>query len=191
MPLTHRCTPSRCTKRRLRDKNVSRDDSLQLGRKLRLLTSSHDAAFVVNDDIGLALELQADGVHLGQDDASVAAARETLGNDAIVGMSVATPEEAENAIRDGADYVGVGAVFETGTKADAGKPIGEEGLAHVVRTVHGRIPVVAIGGIGVGNASVCKRAGANGVAVVSAIMKSERPGEVAAELARIVGGEGM
>lgn len=184
---------SSCTKRtrRLREKNVSRDESLQLGRKLRLLTSSHHAAFVVNDDIALAKELAADGVHLGQDDASVAEARETLGDDAIVGVSAGTPEEAEMAIRDGADYVGVGAVFETATKADAGEAIGEEGLAKVVRTVDGRIPVVAIGGVGVGNAGVCRRAGADGVAVASAVMKSARPGEVASELARIVAGEGV
>lgn len=139
-------------------------------------------AFVVNDDARLAVELGADGVHVGQDDWSVGEARRVVGEGGIVGVSAGTVEEAERAIADGADYVGVGAVFATGTKADAGCPIGPEGLQHIVKCVRRRIPVVAIGGISPDNARACWNAGADGVAVVSAIMRSERAGFVAGML---------
>lgn len=156
--------------------------SVKLGHQLRELTLATGTAFVVNDNIQLAQEIEADGVHVGQDDSSVAEARDALGINAIVGVSAGTMEEAEQAISDGADYIGVGSVFATGTKSDAGEPIGPNGLAHVVTAVNGRIPIVAIGGIAPSNVRSCWRAGANGVAVISAIMKSKTPGLVASDL---------
>lgn len=140
--------------------------------------------------MSLAAALCADGVHLGQDDAGVGAARAALGARAIVGVSVGSAREAERAVADGADYVGVGCVFGTATKSDAGDAIGARGLADVAAQVRGRVPVVAIGGIDERNAAACVRAGADGVAVVGAVMKSERPAEAAAALARAVKGAG-
>lgn len=120
-------------------------------------------------------------MHLGQDDQPIAEARKLLG-DKIIGISAGTVDEAIQAIDDGADYLGVGAVYTTGSKADAGAPIGEDGLAAIVKAVNGRVPVVAIGGISHENVSGCREAGADGVAVISAIMQSEIPEEAAARL---------
>lgn len=124
----------------------------------------------------------ADGVHVGQDDQNVAEVRRVLGDNAIVGVSAGTCDEAERAILDGADYIGVGSVFGTRTKKDAGTPIGPQGLVRIVECVHHRLPVIAIGGVNEQNASQCWRAGADGVAVISAIMQSEQPGVVAEQL---------
>lgn len=162
------------------------EDSIRLGRELREICVRYDTAFIVNDDAELAKRLGADGVHLGQTDGSVAGARAVLGEDAIVGVSAGCVEEARRAVEEGADYVGVGAVFDTKTKADAGRAIGTEGLQAVVEEVAGRIGVVAIGGVNVGNAAECRNVGADGIAVVSAVMSAEEPGVVAAELSRIM-----
>lgn len=139
---------------------------------------------MINDNVELALEVNADGVHVGQDDCNVAEVRAVLGTDAIVGVSAGTREEATQALMDGADYIGVGSVYATGTKSDAGLPIGPEGLADIVACINGRIPVVAIGGISPNNVDACWNAGADGVAIVSAIMKSQHPGKVASGLRR-------
>lgn len=163
------------------------EESVALGNELRAITRAAGVTLIVNDNIELARLLKADGVHLGQDDEPVVKARAILGVNAVVGVSVGTCGEAEKAIANGADYIGVGCVFGTKTKRDAGKAIGVEGLREVVRCVNGRIPVVAIGGVTVENAELCKRVGADGVAVVSAVMGSEKPGEVARELAEVMG----
>ncbi|KAI0565970.1 thiamine phosphate synthase [Gracilaria domingensis] len=170
----------------LRDKNVPRAQSIELGTQLRRITERADVAFVVNDDIQLAALLGADGVHLGQDDQSVSVARQRLGNNAIVGVSAATEQEIDAAIADGADYIGVGSVFPTSSKPDAGEPLGERRLRQLVRYTSSRIPLVAIGGINVDNAVLCKRAGADGVAVISAIMASPQPALAAQQLASIM-----
>jgi thiamine-phosphate pyrophosphorylase len=120
-------------------------------------------AFVVNDDVDAALSLEADGVHLGQDDQGADAA---LAAGVLVGVSARTVAEALAAQALGAGYVGAGPVWATPTKADAGEPIGLEGLAEVARAV--RIPVVAIGGVDAETATRCIAAGADGVAVVRA-----------------------
>lgn len=137
--------------------------------------ASPDAAFLVNDDPALAVLVDADGVHVGQDDAALAEARTVVGEKGIVGVSCGTAEEAEDAIAGGADYLGVGAVFETKSKPDAGEPLGLGGLARIVRAVGRRVPVVAIGGINMGNVGGCGVAGADGVAVISTIVKSGDP----------------
>lgn len=171
-------------KNRLRDKQETFESSLQLGKKLREITRRAGVPFVVNDDVALAKALHADGVHVGQEDTLAVDARAALGPSAIVGVSAGTSEEARQAIADGADYIGVGAVFATPSKADAGDPIGPHGLHEIVDAVEGQIPVVAIGGISVDNAQQCWEAGASGVAVISAVMKSEVPGVSAAQLHR-------
>lgn len=169
---------------RLRDKHEAWAASVALGKALREVTLRTGTAFVINDNVELALELKADGVHVGQDDCSVAEARDMLGADAIVGVSAGTKEEAIQALTDGADYIGVGSVYGTGTKPDAGLPIGPEGLADIVACIDGQIPVVAIGGISPNNVNSCWDAGANGIAVVSAIMNSQYPDIVASGLRR-------
>lgn len=121
-------------------------------------------------------------MHVGQEDTSVDAARKILGPHAIIGVSAGTCGEAECAIKDGADYIGVGSVYATLSKPDAGDAIGVDALARIVETVARRIPVVAIGGIGLTNVLPCWRAGVDGIAVVSSIMRAHHPKQVASRL---------
>ena len=126
--------------------------------------------FVVNDDVEAARIAGADGVHVGQDDAACVEAREKLGPDAIVGVSVQTVEQALAAQADGADYLGVGAVFGTPTKPDAAD-VGADGLAAICAAVD--IPVVAIGGLNERTVPALAGTGADGAAVVSAIFAAD------------------
>jgi thiamine-phosphate pyrophosphorylase len=132
---------------------------VQAGRGFRELP----ATFIVNDDVEAALELAADGVHLGRDDLG---AERALGAGLLLGASAATVVEAREAEALGAAYVGAGPVWATPTKPDADPPIGLEGLAEICRAVS--VPVIAIGGVDASNAGDCIRAGAAGVAVVRA-----------------------
>jgi thiamine-phosphate pyrophosphorylase len=168
----------------LRDKRLPARDLCALGRALAALCAEHGALFVVNDRLDVALACGAAGVHLGQDDLPAAAARALAGPDFVVGVSASTPEEALEAARAGADYLGTGAVYATATKPDAGAPIGVRGLRRVVESVP--LPVVAIGGITAANAAEAVAAGAAGVAVVSAVMAAPDPGAAVAELRRAV-----
>jgi len=122
---------------------------------------------IVNDRVDAALAAGADGVHVGQDDLPAAAARALLGPGPLLGVSAATREEAAAAERDGADYLGVGAVYATATKADAGAPVGLARIAEVRRA--STLPLVGIGGITLENAAAVVRAGAAGVAVITAV----------------------
>ncbi len=147
----------------LRLKGVPTGDVIERGRPFRELTAAAGITFVVNDDVEAAIGLQADGVHLGHSDAGHDRA---LAAGLVLGLSAASVEEAVEAERRGADYIGAGPVWESPTKPDAGAAIGLEGLAAVCRAVS--VPVVAIGGIEATNAAECIRAGAIGVAVVRA-----------------------
>jgi thiamine-phosphate pyrophosphorylase len=155
----------------LRDKEATTRELMETGQRLRALTRQMGATFIVNDRADVALAVEADGVHLGVDDLPVPVARRLMGPEAIIGFSPETVEEARQAEADGADYLGVGAVFGTGIKPDAGSPIGLEGLGEIVRAVS--IPVVAIGGITAANAARCIRAGAAGVAVIGAVVAAD------------------
>ncbi len=143
----------------LRLKGRSTDEVVAVGRPLPSL----GATFVVNDDVEAALELGADGVHLGRADAG---AERALAEGLLVGLSAASVDEAVAAERRGAAYVGAGPVWETPSKDDADPPIGLDGLRAICEAV--AIPVVAIGGIDASNAADCIRAGASGVAVIRA-----------------------
>lgn len=167
---------------RLRDKHADRSTLYKTADNLRALTTAAGATLIINDDVALAKHCAADGVHVGQDDTSAREARSQLGQSAIVGVSAGTIDEAEQAIADGADYIGVGCVFKTATKLDAGQPIGTQTLHDIVQVVNGRVPVVAIGGVSIQNAKLCRDVGANGVAVVSAVMNADRPDTAAAAL---------
>ncbi len=151
----------------LRDKRMSAASLYQVACRLRELTRRAGVPLIVNDRVDVALAADADGVHLGPDDLPLGAARKVLGPRRIIGASVDTVAQAIRAEHDGADYLGVGPVFPTATKADAGAPVGVERVAAIVRAVG--IPVVGIGGITPANAAEVIRAGAAGVAVISAV----------------------
>ncbi|MDR7600306.1 MAG: thiamine phosphate synthase [Armatimonadota bacterium] len=168
----------------LRDKQASGRELVQWARQLRALTRRARATFVVNDRVDVALAAEADGAHVGEDDLPVADARRLLGPDRVVGASAGTVEEALRAEADGADYLGVGPVFPTATKPDAGGAIGPEGLRRIVEAV--RIPVVGIGGITLDNAAEVIRAGAAGVAVISAVAAADDMVEATRRLREVV-----
>jgi len=140
---------------------------------------------IVNDRVDVAMAASASGVHVGQHDLPARDTRRLVGSDLLVGVSVASGAEAHRAIADGADYVSVSPVFLTPTKPDADLAVGLEGVARVRDAVPGS-PVLAIGGIGAGNARAVVEAGADGVAVVSAIMAADDPEAAAAAIRREV-----
>ncbi|MBE9019259.1 thiamine phosphate synthase, partial [Chroococcidiopsidales cyanobacterium LEGE 13417] len=169
-----------------RDKDTADLDRLETARQLRQLCHQYGAIFLVNDRIDLALAVDADGVHLGQQDMPIAIARQLLGPQKIIGRSTTNPEEMQRAIQEGADYIGVGPVYETPTKAGKA-PVGLEYIRHVAKNVS--IPWFAIGGIDVNNVNEVLNAGAQRVAVVRAIVRAEQPTLVTqyflAQLARV------
>ncbi len=149
------------------------------GGGLKRLCARFGVTFIVNDDVQLAKELDADGVHLGQDDGDIAATRALLGSGKIIGVSTHNLEESLQAEREGADYIGFGAMYPTGSKVVAHIP-GVEGLESIREKI--RIPIVAIGGLSVGNACRVIDAGADALAVISSVLSSPRPDIAAAEL---------
>lgn len=157
----------------LREKDAPLKRVLAEGRRIRELCREHAIPFVVNDRVDVALLLEADGVHVGQDDVPGSAARRLVGPGKIVGVSAGTAEEAAWAVQEGADYLGVGPIYPTGTKKDAGDAIGT-GLLAKLKARYG-LPLVGIGGIGAGNAAPVVQAGADGIAVVSAIARQPDP----------------
>jgi thiamine-phosphate pyrophosphorylase len=139
----------------------------ETAREIAALCRAEGVAFLVNDRVDLALAAGADGAHVGQDDLPAETARALLGDALVLGVSAATEDEAAAAWRAGADYLGVGAIYATGTKGDAGAPVGLSRIRSISRAVP--IPLVGIGGITVENAAEVIRAGAAGVAVISAV----------------------
>jgi len=155
-----------------RDKHADDDARLANAHELCQLCHRYDALFVVNDRVDLALAVEADGVHLGQQDIPIALARQLLGAQRIIGRSTHCPDDLHRAIQEGADYIGVGPVYETPTKA--GRPAA--GLDYVrYAAAHATIPWFAIGGIDADNLDAVLAAGARQVAVVRAIMHAEQP----------------
>jgi thiamine-phosphate pyrophosphorylase len=152
----------------LREKDITTREFVALARTLREITREAGVTFIVNDRVDVALAAEADGVHVGQDDMPAALARRLIGPDRILGVTAASEAEARRAQAEGADYVGCNAVFATPTKTDTGPPLGLEGLRRLVQAV--TVPVVAIGGINVGNAAEVMACGVAGIAVVSALM---------------------
>lgn len=156
----------------LREKNMSAKKIVELGRKIKQLCLQYDAIFIVNDRIDIAQILEADGVHLGQDDLDVQSARDILGSNIIVGVSTHAPEQALRAVADGADYIGVGPVFETPTKLGR-QAVGLEYAKWAAENIE--IPAFAIGGIDLENVSQVLETGMEKVAVVRAIINSSSP----------------
>ena len=155
----------------LREKNATHEEIVAKAKAIKPIAKKYGVPFVIDDDIYAAKEADVDGVHIGQNDASYEKAREVLGEGKIIGMTVKTRQQAENAIRLGADYVGMGAVFHTSTKKDA-KDMSRETLLELAGMMKD-IPVVAIGGISYDNCDYLKDTGVDGIAVVSAIFASD------------------
>jgi hydroxymethylpyrimidine kinase / phosphomethylpyrimidine kinase / thiamine-phosphate diphosphorylase len=162
-----------------RDKVRSREQQRMLGHQLKQLCSDAQVKFIVNDDVELAVELNADGVHLGQDDGDPAAARAALGPEKLIGISTHSLEEALAAEAAGADYIGFGAIYPTGSK-EVPALQGAEGVAPLKGQL--KIPVVAIGGICRDNAGAVIDAGADSIAVISAVLSASSPALAATEL---------
>ncbi|MBM3312192.1 MAG: thiamine phosphate synthase [Candidatus Aminicenantes bacterium] len=168
----------------LREKDAPVREFIDLGRRVREVLRPRRVPLLINDRVDVALAVLADGVHLGQNDISVADARRLLGPKAIVGLTVETIAQAGTADRDEADYLGVSPVFATPTKTDTGPAWGVEGLWRLRPLA--RKPLVAIGGVNETNAARLLEAGADGIAVVSAICAAPDPEEAARRLRDIV-----
>ena len=174
----------------LRDKEASSGRLYRVAMQLRKLTRDANIPFIVNDRLDIALAADADGVHVGQTDLPASVVREIMGPDRILGVSVDTVEEALLAEKDGADYLGVGPVFEArGTKPDAGEPLGVDRIARIRR--HCRLPIVAIGGIDAENAGMVRYAGADAAAVISAIGTADDIARAVRRLKGILDGTGQ
>lgn len=163
----------------IREKDLDEASFEQEASELKQLCAVYHIPFVVNDSVEIALEIDADGVHVGQSDIKGRDIRSMIGKDKILGISAGTVEEAVAAEMAGADYIGVGAVFSTSTKKNA-RNLTIEKLKEIKDAVS--IPVVAIGGIGASNMMELKDSGVDGVAVVSAIFAAEDPGKATAQL---------
>ncbi len=154
----------------LREKNLDQEHFLEEAKELKKLCAEYKVPFVINDNVDIALEIDADGVHVGQSDMEAGDVRAKLGPDKIIGVSAQTVEQALLAEKHGADYLGVGAVFPTGSKDDAVE-VSHETLKAICEAVS--IPVIAIGGITVDNTSSLVGTGICGIAVISAIYGQE------------------
>jgi thiamine-phosphate pyrophosphorylase len=168
----------------LRDKARTSKDILSIALQIREITCSAGIRFIVNDRLDLARAADADGVHLGQEDLPVPFARRVAGKGFIIGTSVRTVQEALMAESEGADYVALSPIFDTPTKSDAGPGKGLEVLKEIKSAVS--IPVIAIGGIGKGNVRQVMEAGADGVALISAVVGQKDIVKATAEMRSLI-----
>lgn len=163
----------------LREKHLNREAFIAEAKEIKKLCHQYQVPLIINDSVEIALEADADGVHVGQDDTDIIEARKRLGPDKIIGVSAHNVAEAVTAWKNGADYLGSGAVFHTGSK-DNVTPLDHEELKEICKTVP--IPVVAIGGISEQNAMVLSGTGIDGIAVISAIFAKPDIEKAAREL---------
>jgi len=155
----------------VREKEMPAPDYIKLASETLKLTRAYGAFLIINDSVEVARAASADGLHLGQEDMPVTEARSIMGQDAVIGVSVKTVEEAVCAEKDGADYIAVSGVFPTRTKKDLGYYPGLDGVIQIRQCTH--LPVIGIGGINLHNCRSVIESGAHGVAVVTAITMSE------------------
>jgi thiamine-phosphate pyrophosphorylase len=167
----------------LRDKRLAHGDLVNTARKTLAVCRRGGIPLIVNDNVAAAAEVGADGVHLGREDASIGEARALLGSAAMIGGSAGSVDEALAVEDEGADYIGFGHIYETGSKSKTGPPVGLDALRQVCEVV--TIPVIAIGGITAETAADVINAGAWGVAVIGAVCSSEDP-EIATRAIRAV-----
>ncbi len=156
----------------VREKNINTLNFYNISKKVKEITKKYNVPLIINDRIDITLAIDADGVHIGQEDMPVKIARKLIGHDKILGVSAHNLKEAKKAEKDGADYLGVGSIFSTSTKEDANN-VSIDTLKNITKTVN--IPTVAIGGINLNNAIELKSTQINGFSVVSAIMNSKNP----------------
>ncbi|MCY7708246.1 thiamine phosphate synthase [Bacillus safensis] len=169
------------------EKALQGEEKKQLARQIQALCQEANVPFIVNDDVQLAIDLDADGVHVGQEDTNANDVRQRIGNK-ILGVSTHNLDEVKQAMKDGADYVGMGPVYPTETKKDTRSVQGVSLITEVRR--HGlQIPIVGIGGITYDNAAPVIQAGADGVSIISAISQSVDPKKAAEELKSLVEAE--
>ena len=166
----------------IREKTADTLEFYNLALKVKEITTKYNVPLIINDRVDVALAIDADGVHVGQSDMPCDVTRKLIGENKILGVSAATIDEAKKAEKDGADYIGTGAVFPTSTKDDAPN-ITKKDLKDIVDSIN--IPVVAIGGITIENANELKNTGISGLSVVSAIMSADNPKEASEELLNI------
>ncbi len=164
----------------LREKTRTGKDLFDIAEEIRKITQQQGALFIVNDRLDIALTSRADGIHLGQDDLPLFAVRAVAPPPFIIGISVASVDEAIRAEDDGADYVAVSPVFSTGSKSDAGPGLGLQMVRDIASAVS--IPVIGIGGIHRGNGKSVFQAGAQGIAVISAVVSQNDITKAAKEL---------
>ena len=155
----------------LRDKTNSKRIVLEKARRLRELTRKYDIPFIVNDHIDIALAVDADGIHLGQEDLPLHLARQLVGPDKIIGISTHRIQEAREAEKGGADYIGAGPIFPTNSKSDVVDPVTTAYLQEVASEIS--IPFVAIGGIKLHNVAEVVNAGGNRICLISEVVGSE------------------
>ncbi len=170
-----------CTMVQLRENYISSRDFYDTAKEIKEITDTYDIPLIINNRIDIALAVDAAGVHIGQSDIPASAARKLLGRDKLLGVSASSLREALQAQNDGADYLGVGAMFPTRTKHDA-KIVSMEEWQAIRQAV--TIPIVVIGGIGKENAAAFLQSGADGIAVASAIMAQPDIRRAATELKR-------
>lgn len=169
----------------LREKDASSRAFYEAARRVKDITVRHHVPFIINDRMDIALAVDADGLHVGQDDLPLVTARRIMGRDKLIGVSVFTVQEALLASEQGADYLGVGAIFPTPSKQDA-RSVSLATLKAIKESVD--IPVVAIGGINLANAASVLATGVSGIAVISAILQHEDCRQAAAQLAELLPG---
>ena len=187
--LAARCVRGGATLVQLRDKRSETRALIETARAIKHALAPFAAPFVVNDRVDVAMAAGADGVHLGQDDMAVEDARRLLGSRPIIGLSIKSVEEAEAARLDLVDYVGSGGVYATSSKQQKNAPVGPAGLARIIAVLRRRapdLPVCGIAGIDASNAAEVIAAGADGVAVITALSLVSSPETAARQLREIV-----
>ena len=172
-----------------REKNLAKEEMIEEASKIKEICSENDVLFLINDFVDVALEVDADGVHIGLDDISYEKARQILGKYRIIGVTAHNKEEAVEFEKLGADYLGVSPVFDTTTKLDAGRGMGIERLKEIVNLVS--IPCIAIGGIDEHNAAETAKTGVDGVAMISAIVTKDDVEEIVRVLIKKINPAGM
>lgn len=168
----------------LREKNLSTREFIEEAIEVKKIIEGSGIPLIINDRVDVAIAIGADGVHLGNDDMPVDIARRILGKSFIIGASASSVEEAIEKEKKGADYIAVSPVFPTPTKPDAGPPLGLEGIKEMKKFV--KVPLIGIGGINKTNVMDVIKSGADGIAVVSAIVSSEDPEKSARELRELI-----
>jgi thiamine-phosphate pyrophosphorylase len=189
--LARLCAEGGATLVQLRDKHGDTGAMVEEARAIKKALAPFGVAFVVNDRVDVALAAGADGVHVGPDDMAVADARRLLGPEAIIGLSIKSVAEAQAAPVELIDYVGSGGVYATLSKEQKNPPMGPEGLARIAAALRRRapnLPIVGIAGIDMANAAAVIAAGADGVAVISALSLAPDPAAAARALREVVDG---